>query len=188
MTVFGDIQEAANTGIGRVANSDFARILGEIGGSLGPAPRTGAATTHALELRFGAVLIGACFNWTFNEDQTVEEQREIHVNARGRVRDLVKQTHTGTLDVTRFDLFKTPWGRLFTGPEGEEIVQLSELAYGLRLYEVWKTPYGLVRGSARYEYSPVKFTRLGRPMGADNDRIIRAQASARVGRRRLVAK
>lgn len=148
----------------------------------GLAPRTHVATTHALELRFGAIRIGACFKFDFTENITVSKRREVHANARGRVRELVPQIVDFTLDIGRFDLFRQPFKALFAAPDGMELPTLRSLGgQGLRLYEVMVLPTGLFAPKQRVEYSPVMFESFSRPQSAMDGRVIQCSARATVG-------
>jgi hypothetical protein len=127
------------------------------------------------------------FEFTFTETQSVKANYEVHVNAGGFPVELIPETTIGTLRIGRFDIFRNVVGQVFRTPRGEEIGQIAEIRRGLRLSEVWIAPTGLIfRARARYEYKPVVFTDWSRPTSAQDDRVVRVSATAKVARRRVV--
>ncbi len=151
-------------------------------------PRTRTRTSHGLTLRVsGGRIIGAVNALGHTQSRDLDEEWEINKGARGAApSDIIPQNvTTRTLTVSRYDLFVRNVEEVFdrTG----EIIVLSDQFRPFTLRTTWQSPVGIALGGRRiYEYTGCWFSRIGRTVRSDDDRIVNVDAEITYQLRRRV--
>lgn len=151
-------------------------------------PRTRTRTSHGLLIRVaGGRVIGAVNGFTHSQQRQVDEEFEVDANAKGYapVDQVPQNITTRTLSIQRYDLWQRPIEEAFG--TGFEYINLADQARPFVLRTIWRSPVGSLLGGRRvYEYTGCYFTRFGRTMRSDDNRIVNADAEIVYALRRRV--
>lgn len=145
-------------------------------GSSGP-PTTRARLTHAFKVRVApGYLVGACTSFQLSQNRNVDDEWEVNAINRGLPNHMTPQVLGGrTVSIERFDLYgevmEQVWGT-------RELATIVEQRRPLELREVWLTPSGILTlGQRIYAYTGCYLLDEGRSLGADGDRVSRANVT-----------
>lgn len=143
----------------------------------GDPPRTSIRTSHGALLwaRVGTRrgIIGAVTRMQFEQSVDLEEVYEIQPNTNGCPVDIIVQNLKGRqITVDLFETNRTLFEAVFGTPD---LTLLSNQNVQLALREMERRPGG--RLVHTYQYDGVRIRNWGRQMNADDDRIVRCNAT-----------
>ena len=137
-------------------------------------PNTAVATSHAIAIRVGGLVVGMIQSWAPSQSRTITPVYQLKPEFSGEIYENVPGNVAGTtIQVSRYDLFSTrmeqAWGVGFDIGE-----MLSNQNNPLEIQERWTQYSGVVQ---QYIYSGCWFSSLGRNYAVQGDRIINVSAT-----------